>query len=136
VSVTVVVEGAPIAPKTEVVTFIAASAVTPATVELQVLNAPQPANSEAAITLVVIPRDVSGTPIAGVGIELNHDSTTAQINEVSGTTNLLGEFRTTVTNNIVEIVNITPFADGVPGNSIPVNFTAIDMEWVICKSRW
>jgi adhesin/invasin len=129
VPVTIAVEGAPIAPNTQVVTFIAAIAVTPATVELQVLNAPQPADGEAVITLVAIPRDVSGTPITGVEVQLVPDSTTiaraAQIAETQGTTNPLGEFSTTVTNNIAGTFNITPITGNIEGNPTPIEFTPI-----------
>jgi adhesin/invasin len=128
VSVTIAIQGTNITAKPVNVKFLAASAVTPATVELQVLKAPQPANGVAAITLVAIPRDANNVPIAEVEVELISDSTTAEIAIPKGNTNALGEFRTTVINSVAETFNVTAVADGVRGNPTAVTFLPIGLD--------
>ena len=129
VDVTIAVEGSAVDSQSKVVTFLAASAVTPTTIELQVLNAPQAADDVSAITLVAIPRDANNAPIAGVEVELISDSMTAQIAKTKDNTNALGEFRTTVTNSVVETFNVTPVVvGGIKGSPIPVTFTLIGEE--------
>lgn len=125
VAVTVAIENTSIARPPVILNFTAQTGITPETVELLVLNAPQPADGTSAITLVAIPRDARGSPTAAVPIELIHDSATATIVTASGTTNALGEFRTTITNTVAETVNVTPIAsDGaIIGQAIPVTFT-------------
>jgi adhesin/invasin len=128
VEVTIAIEGTAIVPQSKVVTFLATSAVTPTSVELQVLNAPQPADDVSAITLVAIPRDAKNVPIAGVEVELISDSTTANIAQTKEKTNALGEFRTTVTNSVPETFNVTPVVAGIKGSPTPVTFLPIGME--------
>ncbi|RKZ54826.1 MAG: hypothetical protein DRR08_25900 [Candidatus Parabeggiatoa sp. nov. 2] len=126
VKVKIVIEGATATLTEErVVTFKASSSVTPMRVDLNVENAPQPADDNSAITLVVIPRDANNTPIPEVEVELASDSTTAKIAESKGETNALGEFRTTVTNTVAETFRITPIAGGVTGNPFLVTFNPI-----------
>ncbi len=126
VDVTIAVEGSAVDSQSKIVTFLAASAVTPTTIELQVLNAPQAADDVSAITLVAIPRDVNNAPIADVEVELISDSTTAKLAKTKDKTNALGEFRTTVTNSVAETFNVTPVVvGGIKGSPIPVTFTLI-----------
>ncbi|EDN70332.1 adhesin [Beggiatoa sp. PS] len=113
---------------------MAGGEVTPASVELRVENAPQPADGASAITLVVTPRDARGTPIGGVDVELIPASDQIKIASATGTTNALGEFRTTVvtatdmTETLTEalVVNVTPVAGGlVQGQPVPVIFRPV-----------
>ncbi|MDM8563330.1 Ig-like domain-containing protein, partial [Candidatus Marithioploca araucensis] len=129
VEVTIAVEGSAVASQSKVVTFLATSAVTPTTIELHVFNALQPADDVSAITLVAIPRDAKNAPIADVEVELISDSTTAKIANTKGKTNALGEFRTTVTNSVAEIFNVTPVVVGsIKGSPTSVTFLPIGME--------
>jgi adhesin/invasin len=128
VPVTIAIEGTNITANPVNVKFLAASAVTPTTVELQVLKAPQPADGVSAITLVAIPRDAKNVPIADVDVQLISDSTTAEIETPTDKTNALGEFRTTVTNTIAETFNVTAVADGVKGNPTAVTFLPIGLD--------
>ena len=128
VPVTIAIQGTNITAKPVNVKFIAASAVTPTRVELQVLKAPQPADGVSAITLVAIPRDANNVPIADVEVQLISDSTTAEIDTPTGKTNALGEFRTTVINSVAETFNVTAVADGVRGNPTAVTFLPIGLD--------
>ncbi len=127
VAVTIAIKDTPISRPPVIITFVAQAGITPTVVELLILNAPQPADDKSAITLVVIPRDAKGMPVAGVPISLIHDSNTAKFASESGMTNALGEFRTTVTNTVAETFNITPVAaeGAILGPAVPVTFTPV-----------
>lgn len=141
VNVRVVAEGASLAPVEDVVTFMASVNVTPTDINFEIFNAPQPADGQSAITLVVKPLDANGAPIKEVPIELISDSTTAQINEDTGTTNAIGEFRTTVTNTVAETFNVTPIAGGVPAKKptsvtfFPVGSPVADLQVTVVKNN-
>jgi adhesin/invasin len=128
VAVTIGIKDTNIAHAPVIVTFVPpAGGVTPTTVELLVLNAPQPADGKATITLEVTPRDAKGLPMANVDVTLIHDSNTAKVEKESGTTNAVGVFRTTITDSVAETVNVTPVAakGAVIGQKVPVTFIPV-----------
>jgi adhesin/invasin len=125
VTVNIGVKNSTLPPHTEIVTFVASSEVTPHSIELQVYNDLQLADGQSAITLVAIPRDVNGTPIAGVPVELIADSATVAIANSTGNTNALGELRATATNTVAQTVNVTPVTGGLTGSSIPITFLPV-----------
>ncbi|RKZ76504.1 MAG: hypothetical protein DRQ57_03595 [Gammaproteobacteria bacterium] len=133
--ITISIEGTSIAASPVLVNFIAEIGITPTTVELIAKNAPQPADSLSTITLVVIPRDARNVPVAGVDVELIKDTDEITIAQETGTTNLLGEFRTTVvsTNDLTDsltstlVVNVTPVAGGIIGDATPIVFTPVSI---------
>ncbi len=130
VSVTIAVEGTNIAHPPLIASFVAASSVTPTDIDLQVVNNDQLADGESRITVIAIPRDNRGSPISGVEVEIFANSDTVVIaNEGKGTTNALGEFRTTLTNTVAQTVEITPVAAGVAYRNkvVNVNFKAIEI---------
>lgn len=136
VYLTVAVEGTEIAVSPTVVKFFAQTGASPDTVELKVINAPQPADGLSEINLVVIPRDIGNTPIGGVNVELIPESDQITLAQTTGTTNALGEFHTTVTTteDLTEtlagtlIVNITPVAEGLIGEATPVIFIPVTVN--------
>ncbi len=118
--------------------FLAAqTGVSVETVELIAKNAPQPADGQSTITLIVIPRDAKYAPVAGVNVELIKEATEyfdqITIAQETGTTNALGEFSTTVktTKDLTEIltkelvVNITPVVKADDKATIKGKATAI-----------
>lgn len=109
------------------ITFVEPAGTTPTTVELLVFNAPQPADDKSQVILEVTTTDAKGTAIAGVKIELIHDSSTAKLDKATGETNALGKFRTTVTNTVAETFKVTPIAAGgtIIGNPVQVTFIPI-----------
>jgi len=137
VAVTLSVEGTDISSVPVLVNFIVGDGNpdTVSSVELLVENAPQPADGTSKITLITIPRDTRGAPVPGVEIELISDRDDIAIAETTGTTNALGEFRTTVTTatDLTDIltetlvVNVTPVAKGIPGEAVPVIFTPVSV---------
>jgi len=110
IGVTIAVEGTSVTNSLNI-TFkaiqVGAADVTPASLELQINPTTQPADGESKIALIVIPRDDSKTPLAGVSVILISDSDNAQIVKSADITNELGEFRTTVTSDTAQTFNIT-----------------------------
>ncbi|MDY6991027.1 MAG: Ig-like domain-containing protein [Pseudomonadota bacterium] len=132
IAVNIAVEGAPVAHPPVIITFIAPQeGVVPTRVELLVLNAPQPADGNSQINLVVTPVDTKGQPIAGIDVELISRSNSAELAETTGTTNALGEFRTTVTNSVAETFEIVAVADPegarITSAPVPVVFTPVSL---------
>ena len=132
VSVTVSVKDTAISAPPKLINFtVSPGPNPPAKVEL-IVSGTAIADGKSTIDLLVIPRDAAGNPLAGVNIELLKDSNDTIIAEPTGTTNALGEFRTTIT-TIPEIIgrilteaivaNITPVANGVVGKSVAAIFT-------------
>jgi len=133
VAVTISVKGTNIAAPPKLIKFRAddTGSVPPNKVEL-VVSGTAVADGQSKIDLLIIPRDSSGNPLAGVSIELLKDSNDVIIAEPTGTTNALGEFRTTVV-TVPEIigraltealvVNITPIGNGVVGKPVVAIFT-------------
>ncbi|NJO17076.1 MAG: hypothetical protein HC877_15445 [Thioploca sp.] len=111
-----------------------ASEVIPANIQLEIIGeAQKPANGQAAINLRAVVLDNQNQPLPGVDVDLVSNSTTAKIATATGKTNSLGEFLTTVTNMVAEIVSITPTAKDAKGTQItgaPVmlTFIAIGLE--------
>ncbi|MDM8566971.1 Ig-like domain-containing protein [Candidatus Halobeggiatoa sp. HSG11] len=133
IAVTISVKGTNIAAPPKLINFRAdgGTAATPKDVEL-IVSGTAVADGKSEIDLLITPRDNSGNPLAGVTIELLKDSDDVVIAETTGTTNALGEFRTTVTTipgivggTLTEalVVNITPIANGVVGKSVVAIFT-------------
>jgi len=134
VAVTLSIEDTDISSVPVLVNFVAGGpGITTSSVELLVENAPQPADGKSKITLITIPRDTRGAPVPGVEIKLISDRDDIAIAETTGTTNALGEFRTTATTAIdltdtltaTLVVNVTPVAQGIPGDAVPVIFTPV-----------
>jgi adhesin/invasin len=134
VAVTLSVDGTDISSVPVLVNFVTGGLPdTVNSVELLVENAPQPANGTSKITLITIPRDSRNTPVPGVEIQLIPDRDDIAIAEATGTTNALGEFRTTattatdLTETLTEtlVVNVTPVAQGITGEAVPVIFTPV-----------
>jgi len=136
VAVTLSIEDTDISSVPVLVNFVTGvPGIATSSVELLVENAPQPADGKSKITLITIPRDTRGAPVPGVEIELISDRDDIAIAETTGTTNALGEFRTTVTTatDLTDIltetlvVNVTPVAKGIPGEAVPVIFTPVSV---------
>ena len=77
------------------------------------INNNQAADGESAITLVVTFKDASGNPIPDAEVKFIDDSPTVEIS--GGTTNALGEFRTTVKSTVPEKINVTPVVKDILG---------------------
>jgi len=127
VAITIAVEGTDLTHPPETVTFVAGENVGVARTELTVLNAPQPANDTAEIILVVKAFDERGEPVSGKDVELITDSNRITIANSTGTTNALGEFRTTAKSAVAGTYQVTPFAEDVKGEVIPVTFVPIEI---------
>ena len=93
------------------------------TVTLNVNNDPQPANGRDEITLTVIVRDAKNTPLSNVPVSLESTSNDARFQALSGTTSQNGRFITTVTNSVVETVEVRATAGGIPAQ--PVTLTSV-----------
>jgi adhesin/invasin len=109
VAVVVAVEGTSIVNPPVTLHFVASSSVTPASLDIQVSNSPQTSDGTSKVTLVAIPRDAKGVPVPGVEIQFVSTSSNAVFasTDGKGTTNPLGEFRTTVTDKVAESFNVT-----------------------------
>jgi adhesin/invasin len=111
-----------------------AAAVVPASVRLEIVgDAQKPADGQAAINLRAVVLDNQNQPLPSVDVELVSNSTTAKIATATGKTNSLGEFRTTVTDTVAEIVNITPIAKDSKGTQVTgapaaLSFLAIGLD--------
>jgi len=109
VPITFLVKDSPIPSQSVTVTFVTTS---PQEVILNVLNSPQPADGNSGIDLVVIPRN-NGNPLPDTNVQLISDppSLTSQegiTNVLDGTTNAVGEYRTTLKSKIPGTFKITP----------------------------
>ncbi|EIJ42930.1 Ig-like domain-containing protein [Beggiatoa alba B18LD] len=108
------------------INFEATSGSAPATIDVEALNSPQPADGASKITIVVTPRDSTNTPITGTSVEVFVDSLNTTLTSASGTTNSLGEFRTTVTSTVAESnIAVVAVAGGVRSDAIgtPITIT-------------
>ncbi|MEZ5673131.1 MAG: Ig-like domain-containing protein, partial [Thiotrichaceae bacterium] len=95
--------------RTATVTFIAASGGTSVgAIELQVENNNQLSDGKGKVILVTKAYDKKGgTALSGVVISLISTSLNAKFEKTEGTTNELGEFRTSVTSDVAESFQVT-----------------------------
>lgn len=138
VALTFTVEGANVTHSPVIITFIAAQAADQSTalknVQLDVQNSPQPADGKAGILLIVKPLDSKGTPVADADIEIITDSLNVK-GTLSGKTNALGEFRTTLTSEVAaENIKVTPVAKigetgKLVGEAKTISFVAVGSEF-------
>ena len=111
-----------------------AAAVVPASVRLEIVGETQkPADGQAIISLRTVVLDNQNQPLPGIDVELVSSSSTTKIATATGQTNSLGEFRTTVTDTVAEVVNITPTAKDskgtqITGAPVALTFLAIGLE--------
>jgi len=128
VSVVVAVEGTSIVNAPVILHFIASSSVTPTSLDIQVSNSPQTSDGTSKVTLVAIPRDAKGVPVPGVEVQFVSTSTNAVFATGNGigTTNPLGEFRTTVTDKVAESFNVTAVTTktSIKSSTVVVSFKA------------
>jgi len=99
------------------------SVVEPAFVTLSLSTNNILADGTASTEIVVIARDTSGTPIAGIDVSLSSNSGTALLGSGSGITASNGAFTTTITNTVAETVQIRATASSII--SSPKNITFI-----------
>ncbi|MEY3220331.1 MAG: hypothetical protein RIT27_1688 [Pseudomonadota bacterium] len=104
------------------VTFTASTLTLPASVNLTVSGSPVLADGAATADLTVIARDISGTPIADADVVLSSSSGSAVLGAARGKTGSNGVFKTTISNSVVENVQITPMVANVLGVSKTVAF--------------
>lgn len=105
------------------VTFTASTLTIPASVNLTVNGSPALADGAAAAELIVIARDISGTPIADAEVVLSSSSGSAVLGAARGKTGTNGVFQTTIKNSVAENVIITPVVGNVQGLPKTVVFT-------------
>lgn len=98
--------------------------VVPTSVDLVISNDNQLADGQAVINLTVIVRDNNNTPMSGVDVSFTSSSGSALLASAGGTTGAGGSFSTTITNTVVEQVNITANARGVLSPVKTVSFVA------------
>ncbi|RKZ90664.1 MAG: hypothetical protein DRR19_09415 [Candidatus Parabeggiatoa sp. nov. 1] len=92
------------------------------TVTMIVTNDSQPANGRDEITLTVIARDANNVPVSDVAVNLVSTSNFALFNPLNGTTSQNGRFTTTVTNSLVETVEVRATAGGIPAQPVTLTF--------------
>ncbi len=100
--------------RTTTVTFLATS--TGATVnllELRVENNNQLADGKGKVVLIATAYDKKGgLALSGIEVSFIHTSLTAKLEKDSGTTNELGEFRTTIIDDVAENFQVTAVVKG------------------------
>ncbi|HHB93508.1 MAG TPA: hypothetical protein ENK59_09905 [Thioploca sp.] len=123
IPVTISVEGvnANVPPQNKEITFIPSGLIEPAKVDLQLEGSLQP-EVNSTVTLLVVPRDDNNAPIPNIGVTLASNSTSIIFDPQEGTTNELGEFRTKVTNPVIETVSVTAISKGVQSEILPITF--------------
>lgn len=108
------------------------------TIDFQVLNDNQPADDQAAITLVVTFRDVGGNPIKDAEVQFVDDSEAVEI--TGGLTNALGEFRTIVKSTVAKTIKVTPVVKDIVGEQktitfVPLGSTVTDLVVNVVKNH-
>ncbi len=114
--------------------FTASSSVTPDSIEVTAEPTSQLADGSSEVVLVVTPRDASGSPIAGVEVELvvtSANFSNLTIENAQGTTNAIGEFRTVATSSQADTYTIKPVVmnqtlPDAKSPAIDVVFTAVE----------
>ncbi len=123
IPVTISVEGvnAKVPPQNKEIIFNASNISTPAKVDIQLEGSLQP-EVNSTVTILVVPRDDNNAPIPNIDVTLASDSINIIFDPQEGTTNELGEFRTKVTNPVIETVSITAISKGVQSEILPITF--------------
>ncbi|MFK5970370.1 MAG: Ig-like domain-containing protein [Candidatus Marithrix sp.] len=124
ISVRISVEGvnnANVPPQNREITFSVSNIPNPAKVDLQLEGSLQP-EVNSTVTLLVVPRDDNNAPVPNIDVTLASNSTSIIFDPQEGTTNELGEFRTKVTNSVIETVLVTAISKGVQSEILPITF--------------
>ena len=124
VLVTPIVGG--VAQAAQTIRFISGIEGTPSSVTLIVPERNAVADGSAGIELIVVPRDNSGVPIAGVPVALTNNSSSALFTQPSGETGTDGTFRTTLSSTVPGPVTVTAKAGNLESAAESVQF--IDAE--------
>jgi len=99
-----------------------------ASVRLMVANDFQAADGKSAINLTVMVFDAQGAPLPNVQVNLLSSSSTAFFEALSGTTEADGRFTTKVTNQVAEVVQVTPSAGKWPGQPVTITFVSSNLD--------